>query len=123
MSLKLVNAKPGLGYSPNSGPPVGGWKNTPGTTFYGQPIQTILPRGFGYPLTNRYNVPYPISMGRGNTPGGTGGVILQGMPNFQSWWGGFGTKKCKRFSFKNRRSSLKKKKKVKKCKRKSTRYI
>lgn len=35
--------KPGLGYSHNSGPPVGGWEMTTGSGFYGQSLDSILP--------------------------------------------------------------------------------
>jgi hypothetical protein len=137
--------KPGLGYSHNSGPPVGGWEMTPGSGFYGQSLNSILPaptvprpnygfgskkrrrkskrksvkksrrklrRKFGFPLMNipqgildmKSFPKYPV--GPGNTSGGTGGVFLQGMPNFQSYWG-FGRKRRtskKRRSHKRRTS-------------------
>ena len=36
---------------------------------------------------------FPLTpVGNGNSPGGSGGVLLQGLPNFQSYWG-FGKKK------------------------------
>jgi len=86
---------------------------SPGTQFYEQPFSSLLPklvgkgstpanghffgtrkkRRFGYPLMDRPSSKidlqafprYPV--GAGNTPGGDGGVFLQGMPGFQSYWG------------------------------------
>lgn len=40
----LQNAKTGLGWSPSSAGPVGGWDNTPGSNFYQQPLDSLLPR-------------------------------------------------------------------------------
>lgn len=95
----------GLGYSPSSGPPVGGggYRNIPVTTFFGDDVQQLLPsqppvfffgrRRFGYPLSNlpsrtidMQTFPKP-PIGPGNTPGGNGGVWLQGMPSSQQYWG------------------------------------
>ena len=54
----------GLGYSPSGGPPVGGALYTPGTGFFGQSIESILPNGsnptsdlhfFGKPRKVRHN--------------------------------------------------------------------
>lgn len=114
----------GLGLFPNSGPPVGGFNNTPGTGYYGQPLTTLLPgefinfgfgkrskrskrarsapkrskrskrtkrsrsaRSFGYPVSNQSFYQGFRRSGPGNTPGGVGGPILQGVPNFQQYWG------------------------------------
>lgn len=125
-----LNYNKGLGIFPNSGPPVGGWGNTPGTDFYGQDLSTILPgkyiqfgfgnksksrkskkkskksksrkqkskksrkskgrkksRSFGYPLTDQELYGLNQVSGPGNIPGGVGGPILQGVPNFQQYWG------------------------------------
>jgi hypothetical protein len=37
----------GLGYSPAAAGPVGGWANSPGPGFYGQPMDSILPKLVG----------------------------------------------------------------------------
>jgi hypothetical protein len=42
-----LNFQPGLGYSNSSGPPQGGWPSNPGPGFYGQPMFSLLPSGFG----------------------------------------------------------------------------
>lgn len=103
VKLLDMNYFPGLGYSPAGGPPVGGYGYTPGPGFFGkQPMDSLLPRrrsfGSDYPLMNRPSAElneavfprYPVGMG--NTPGGDGGVWMQGMPGFQSYWG-FGKKR------------------------------
>ena len=138
------NFPSGLGYSPAGGPPVGGIFNTPGPGFFGQqPMNTLLPkltgpgstprsgnfgrkfgRRFGsYPLMNlpsqSLNLQtfprYPV--GKSTSSGGTGGVWLQGMPNFQSYWG-FG-KKSRRKSRKSRRKSRKSRRKSRKSRRRA----
>lgn len=111
-----LDFKTGLGYSPNSGPPVGGWSYQPVSTFFGDNLNQLLPSGrtyfggkrrrrrfsnnpkkkrFGnpaYPLSNQPNPSidmktFPLPpIGPGLTPGGDGGVWLQGMPNFDSYW-------------------------------------
>jgi len=145
-----LDFKTGLGYSPNSGPPQGGWPKLPGSNFYGQPLNSLLPNGstptsnmhffgghkrkrfpkqviimncnnkskgkrhkFGYPLMNQPSSSLNLQMfprypvGTGNTPGGSGGVFLQGMPTTNQYWG-FGrrrrSRKSKRKSRKSRRS-------------------
>lgn len=130
-----LNFKTGLGYSPNSGPPVGGWPAPPGEGFFGQPLSTVLPgvrlfgkkkkvnksRHFGYPLMNTPSSElnmrtFPLPpVGNGDSIGGKGGVFLQGLPNFQSYWG-FGkkskrSKKSKRRSKRSKRSKKSKKSK------------
>jgi hypothetical protein len=77
------------------------------THFFGRRYGRSFGRRFGYPLMNRPSQDlnekmfprYPV--GAGNTPGGDGGVILQGMPGFQSYWG-FGRKR--RSQRRNRKS-------------------
>jgi len=180
MSIKFpLNFQKGLGYSPASAGPVGGLGMTYGTSFYGQPLNSILPKigsnptnshffgrsrspsrspspreinwisandffnspkkrrsrtyrktprvrvkkskhsrdylikklnnSFGYPLMNQPNATidmntfpdYPV--GPGDTPGGNGGVWLQGMPGFDSYWG-FGKKRRSQKIKKSRRS-------------------
>jgi hypothetical protein len=99
---------PGQGYSPAAAGPVGGWGNTPGPGFFGkQSMDSLLPknsfgkvgkRSFGYPLLDNPNSEINMQMfpqvpvGPGTTPGGDGGVPLQGMPSFQQYWG-FGKKR------------------------------
>lgn len=140
--------RPGVGYSNNSGPPVGGWNYNPVSNFFGEDLSKLLPSGrsffgskikkrqsakrskkrskrqtkkrskrrskkqikrpksvrmkvkkmrcFGsskYPLLNLPNKTYDMQtfplppVGPGNTPGGDGGIWLQGMPSFNSYWG------------------------------------
>lgn len=142
-----MNFPAGLGYSPAGGPPVGGWSLTPGPGFYGkQPMDSLLPRlsgpgstprssthffgrkksrSFGYPLMNRPSQEinerdfprYPV--GNGSSPGGDGGVWLQGMPGFQSYWG-FGVKRRK--SRKSRRVKKSRKSRKSTKSRKSRKY-
>ncbi len=111
-----LNFQTGLGWSPAAGPPVGGLGMTPGQGFYGQSLQSVLPNGsnptsnkhffgrkkhFGYPLMNlpssiideQMFPKFPV--GKGDTSGGNGGVFLQGMPGFDSYWG-FGKRRSKR---------------------------
>jgi hypothetical protein len=72
-------------------------------------------RKFGYPLMNLPSseintTMFPIPpVGPGDTPGGLGGTILQGMPNHTSWWG-FGSKSRKNRKYKKNRKSQKKRK-------------
>ncbi len=122
-----LDFKPGLGYSPNSGPPVGGWPMLQGSGFYDQSLKSVLPnfgrsrkkkfsRTFGYPLLNTpsttldlKNFPqYPS--GPSNIPGGDGGVFLQGMPGFQAYWGYGKKKKKSKKSKKSKKKSYKLKK-------------
>ena len=133
-----LDFKKGLGYSPNSGPPVGGWEYMPVSSFYGDPLRELLPSGrsyFGrrsrrfsnstYPLANQPNPnidmkTFPLTpTGPGLTSGGTGGVWLQGMPNFNSYWG-YGSKK-RRKSRRKRSKKRRKSRKAKRSKRKSRR--
>jgi hypothetical protein len=140
-----MNFPAGLGYSPAAAGPVGGWSNTPGPGFFGkQPMDSLLPRltglgstprggrffgsrNFGYPLMNRPSANlneqmfprYPV--GNGSSPGGDGGVWLQGMPGFQSYWG-FGNKRrrSRRKSRRSKRKSRRSKRKSRRSKRKSS---
>ena len=48
-----LDIKPGLGMSPFSGPPQGGWGYTPGTQFYQMPLYSILPNG-STPTSNKH---------------------------------------------------------------------
>jgi hypothetical protein len=137
-----MNFPSGLGYSPSAAGPVGGWSYTPGPGFFGkQPMYSLLPilsgpgstpvnghffgrRAFGYPLMNNPSKELNQSMfprypvGKGDTFGGDGGVWLQGMPNFQSYWG-FGRKHSRKRS----RKSLRKRKNHKnKRNKKNRRY-
>jgi len=143
-----LDFKTGLGYSPNSGPPVGGWSYNPVSTFFGDNLSAILPSGrtyfgrrrrrsFGntaYPLSNQPDPnidmkTFPMTpVGSGNTSGGDGGVWLQGMPGFVSYWG-YGSRKKRRRSRKTRsrktrsrrRSRPKKRRRRSKRRRKSKR--
>ncbi len=136
-----LNFKTGLGYSPNSGPPVGGWEYQPVSTFFGDPLNQLLPSGrtyFGrsrsrkgrrfsnraYPLSNQPNPnidmkTFPLTpIGPGTSSGGDGGVWMQGMPNFNSYWG-YG--KSRRRKSRRRKSRKRKSRKRKSRKRKSRR--
>lgn len=112
------NFSKGLGYSPNSGPPVGGWNYNPVNTFFGEKLNLLLPYGrnhFGNVLSNQTikNVNMKIfplsSIGKGNTPGGVGGPILQGGPiNAWTYYGyGKKVKKSRRKTRKSRKSKRK----------------
>jgi hypothetical protein len=133
MDLYTGKFVPGFGYGPAAAGPTGGWSYTPGPGFFGkQSMQSILPnlsknnlkfgRRFGssYPLMNQPSfslneTTFPrFPVGPGNTPGGDGGVFLQGMPSFQQYWGFSKTrarKSCK---------ARKARKARKVCKRKSS---
>ena len=138
-----LNFQTGLGYSPNSGPPQGGWENTPGTQFYQMPLYSILPNGstptsnqhffgrprppkikpryFGYPLMNQPSSTLDMQMfpaypvGPGDTSGGDGGQFLQGLPSFQQYWG-FGKRRRSR-KRKSRRSHKRKSRRSRRSRR------
>ena len=85
MSFKSIRGTPvyseGLGYSPSTGPGIGGPIIGPGN-FYQYNINDLLPtnRGFGFGKSHYNPVAFPNlggfanEIGPGNTPGGEGGV-------------------------------------------------
>lgn len=126
--------RPGLGYSPASGPKVGGPIYPPGN-FFEYDINDLLPTGrklskFGSRGdVNLRTFPqlgaYPGEVGPGNTPGGLGGIngpILYGTNTLLARQMGYGRKrksrKVKRKSRKSRKSR-KVKRKSRRLKRKS----
>ena len=138
---KLRSIKPGHGYSPNSGPPVGGFTYMPVSSFFGENMHKLMPRrsygkrknnsrkrksnkrkfskkrrfsskkfqkkirkirrktrkrrsyGSAYPLSGQPNPKINMKQfparpnGPGDTPSGSGGQQLQGLPSFQQRWG------------------------------------
>jgi hypothetical protein len=123
-----LDFQPGLGYSPAAAGPVGGWSYTPGPGFFGkQPMNSLLPNGstptsnqhffgkskksrsFGYPLLNRPSESLNMQMfpryppGAGNTPGGSGGQFLQGLPSASQYWG-FGKRMSRKRTSRKRMS-------------------
>jgi hypothetical protein len=114
---------PGMGYSPAAAGPTGGWSYTPGPGFFGQQsMESLLPRSFGtvrrrrsfgYPLMNRPSSEINMQMfprypvGVGSTPGGNGGVLLQGMPSFQQYWGFGDRRRARRAQIKREKQQRK----------------
>jgi hypothetical protein len=129
----------GLGYSPATGPRVGGPIMPPGN-FFEYPVNDLLPKkgvnfGFGFgnsylPKPGEYNpVAFPNlggfrnEVGPGNTPGGQGGVNgpLVYLPAPLKYWNYFGKPKSKTKSKKRtkKKSKTKRKSKKRSVKRKS----
>jgi hypothetical protein len=128
-----LNFKPGEGYSPGSGPPIGGFGNMPMSTFFGEDLSDLLPKGIGkrsfgiskYPLSNQANPELDMQMfpdspvGPGDTVGGQGGVFRQGMPSTEQYF--FGTRKSRTRKSRTRKSRTRKSRTRKSRKSRKTR--
>ena len=121
----IPDYRAGLGYSPGSGPKVGGPIYPPGY-FYGDNIDDLLPRvpskfGFGTNYVNLRTFPqlgaFLGEVGLGNTPGGIGGIngpILYGVNTLEARQMSYGKR------HKRRKSKTRKRRKSKVRRRRST---
>jgi hypothetical protein len=84
-------------------------------------------RSFGYPLMNRPSeslneVMFPrYPVGDGSTPGGDGGVQLQGMPSFQAYWGFGKHRRSRRSRRRSHRSNRRSRRRSRRSNRRSRR--